>query len=71
MEKMVKYVIGNKSDVENRKVQLRDGKRYADQRSMPFFETSALINDGSINDVFSQLATDIKNAFDEAELTAV
>ena len=71
MEKMVKYVIGNKSDVENRKVQLRDGKRYADQRSMPFFETSALINYGSINDVFSQLATDIKNAFDEAELTAV
>jgi hypothetical protein len=71
MPKMVKYVIGNKSDVENRRVPIKEGRRYASQNQMPFFETSALINDGSINDVFSQLATDIKKTFDESELTTV
>ncbi|TNV75826.1 hypothetical protein FGO68_gene10410 [Halteria grandinella] len=71
MPKMVKYVIGNKSDVENRRVQIKEGRRYAEGNQMPFFETSALVNDGSINDVFSQLATDIKKAFDESELTTV
>ena len=59
MPKMVKIVVGNKSDVEKdrRKVALKDGKRYADQRTMEFFETSAMVNDGTINDVFSTLAT--------------
>lgn len=53
MPKMVKYVIGNKSDVENRRVPRKDGSKYAEKNNLPFFETSALVNDGSINDVFS------------------
>ena len=67
---MVKFVVGNKSDVEKekRKVQPKDGKKYADARKMNFFETSAFLNDGSINDVFTTLANKIKETFDEKEL---
>ena len=59
MPNMVKIVVGNKSDVEkeHRKVTMKNGKRYADQRAIEFFETSARVNDGTINDVFSTLAT--------------
>jgi small GTP-binding protein len=72
MPRMVKFLIGNKSDIEKerRKVQMKDGMTYAKNRKMPFYETSALLNDGSINDVFSNLATEIKKAFSETELTA-
>ena len=35
---------------------------------MNFFETSAFLNDGSINDVFTTLANKIKETFDEKEL---
>ena len=67
---MVKFLVGNKSDIEKsrRKVTTKDGEKYANSRKMQFFETSALINDGSINDLFSSLATEIKNTFSEAEL---
>ena len=68
---MVKMIIGNKSDLESRKVQMRTGKQFAEARNMEFFETSALINDGSINDVFSSLASAIKKAYNESELTTV
>lgn len=52
--KMIKIVIGNKSDVEKheRRVDIKTGRTYADSRNLLFFETSALNNDGSINDVF-------------------
>ena len=52
---MVKIVVGNKSDVDKdrRKVALKDGKKYAEQKQMEFFETSALANnDGCINELF-------------------
>ena len=68
---MVKIIIGNKSDLEARKVTLKDGKKFSDMKHMEFFETSALLNDGSINDVFSSLATAIKKAYHENELTTV
>jgi hypothetical protein len=35
---------------------------------MEFFETSAIINDGTINDVFSTLAKRIRETFSEEEL---
>ena len=71
MPRMVKFLIGNKSDIEKdrRKVQMKDGMTYAKNRKMPFYETSALLNDGSITDVFSNLATEIKKTFNESELT--
>ena len=72
MPKMVKFLIGNKSDMEKdrRKVQLRDGKKYSETNKMEFFETSAKVNDGSINDVFSTLASHIRKAFKDDELVA-
>ena len=72
MPKIVKFVVGNKSDVDKdrRKIPQKEGRAYAQQRGMQFFETSALLNDGSINDLFSALATAIKKSFQESELTA-
>ena len=69
--KMVKIIVGNKSDVDKdrRKIMMRDAKRFADHRVMEYFETSAKVNDGSINDVFSTLAGLIKKSFSEEELT--
>ncbi len=69
---MVKIVVGNKSDVDKdrRKVAMKDGKKFADLRKMEFFETSAMVNDGTINDVFSSLATQIKGKFSDEELVA-
>ena len=62
MPKMVKFLIGNKNDLDKdrRKVQLKDGKKYADQNKMDFYETSAKVNDGTITDVFSSLANKIR-----------
>ena len=63
--KMVKFLIGNKSDVDKdrRKVMIKDGKKYSEQQKMEFFETSAKVNDGSINDVFSTMANHIRKTF--------
>jgi small GTP-binding protein len=70
--KMVKIVIGNKSDVDRteRRVELKNAKQYAESKGLEFFETSAVVNDGSINDVFQKLAAMIKQNFSEEELTA-
>jgi hypothetical protein len=67
---MIKIVIGNKSDVEKheRRVDMRTGKAFAESRGLQFFETSAVLSDGSINDVFQKLATLIKQNFSEDEL---
>ena len=56
--KMVKFLVGNKSDIDKdrRKVQMKDARKYSDQYKMEFYETSAKVNDGSINDMFSTLA---------------
>jgi len=68
---MLKVVVGNKSDLESRKVTVQEGKRYADAKGYQFFETSALrFEDGSINDMFSSLATALKKTYNDSELTA-
>jgi GTPase SAR1 family protein len=67
---MIKFLIGNKSDLpyDDRKVPFITGKDYADKNNMKFFETSAIINDGRINDVFCALALRIRETFSEEEL---
>ena len=72
IEKMLKFVIGNKSDVEKseRRVEFKQGQAYKEQRGLEFFETSAVLNDGSITNVFDKLAAMIKLTFTEKELTA-
>ena len=63
-------LIGNKYDVENnrRQVQLKDGKKYSEEKNMEFFLTSAIVNDGSICDVFYTLAKKIRETFKDEEL---
>jgi hypothetical protein len=70
---MIKFVIGNKCDVDKdeRRIEMRQGRAFAEQRGYEFFETSAVANNGSINDVFSKLASMIKQNFTEEELTSV
>ncbi|CDW81616.1 ras-related protein rabf1-like [Stylonychia lemnae] len=70
--KMIKVVVGNKSDVDKseRRVDLKEGKLFAQQRDLPFFETSALLNDGSIDELFQKLASQIKQSFTKEELHA-
>ena len=68
---MVKVIVGNKSDVEDRKIKIQDAKKYASSKGIEFFETSALLNDGSVNDVFSSLAMALRRTFKDNELTAL
>eukprot|EP00347_Sterkiella_histriomuscorum_P012638 403367803 len=69
---MIKFIVGNKSDVDKseRRVDQRDGKLFAQQRGLPFFETSALLNDDSIEALFKKLANQIKSTFTQEELHA-
>ncbi len=71
MPKMVKIVVGNKNDLgkEKRKVKLTEGKAFAEQKNLEFFETSALGNDGSLNDIFATLANKIRESFSVQELS--
>lgn len=69
---MIKIIIGNKSDVDKdeRRVDMKTAKQFAESRGLEYFETSAVLNDGSINDVFTKLASLVKQTFDSKELTA-
>ena len=68
----VKFLVGNKSDIDKleRRVDIRQGKMFAEKHSLQFFETSALLNDGSISDLFKKLSVIIKQTFDESQLRA-
>ena len=58
-------LIGNKSDIDtNRQVSITDGKQFADENNMEFFETSAK-NQINIDNVFIKSAANILNLIDE------
>lgn len=58
-EKIVKYLVGNKSDKEkDRAVTRSEGQNLAKEFNIKYFECSAKLGD-SINDIFTQLANDI------------
>ena len=67
---MIKFLVGNKSDFdkERRKVLFKDAKEFSDLNKMEFYETSAKVNDGSINDLFSSLASHIRKTYKDEEL---
>ena len=53
------YLIGNKSDLENkRQVTIEEGKQFADENNLKFYETSAL-NGNNIEEIFVNSATDL------------
>ena len=65
--KIVKIIVGNKSDLPDRKVSIKEAKKYADSRGLQFFETSALNNEG-ISDLFGSIATAVRKTFQDHEL---
>jgi len=55
---LVWYLLGNKCDMENRKVTFEQAKSYAEMNNMKYFEISALTGE-YVNEVFRQLAVDL------------
>ena len=61
------YLIGNKSDLEDkRQITYEEGKKYAEDNNLVFFETSAL-NGNNIEEIFIQSATDLVNKLESGE----
>ena len=62
------YLIGNKNDLEDkRQITYEEGKNYADENNLVFFETSALTGN-NIEEIFIQSATDLVNKLESGEL---
>ena len=62
------YLIGNKSDLEDsRQVSYEEGKKFAEENHLKFFEASAL-NGHNIEEIFIQSATDLVNKLESGEL---
>ncbi len=58
IEKVVKIIVGNKSDAskDERRVDIKEGRAYAERRKLEYFETTTVINDGSVTVVFEKIA---------------
>ena len=62
------YLIGNKSDLEEkRQVTEEEGKKFAEENNLVFFETSAL-NGNNIEEIFVQSATNLIKKLESGEL---
>ena len=62
------YLIGNKSDLEDkRQVTYEEGKKFADDNNLVFFETSAL-SGKNIEEIFVKSASDLVNKLESGEL---
>ncbi len=62
------YLIGNKSDLEDkRQVTEEEGREFAEENNLVFFETSAL-NGNNIEEIFTQSATELVNKLEAGEL---
>ena len=62
------YLIGNKSDLEDkRQVTQEEGKQFAEENNLVFFETSAL-NGNNIEEIFVQSATELVKKLEAGEL---
>ena len=62
------YLIGNKCDLEDkRQVTEEEGREFAEENNLVFFETSAL-NVNNIEEIFTQSATELVNKLEAGEL---
>ncbi len=62
------YLIGNKSDLEEkRQVTQEEGKKFAEENNLVFFETSAL-NGNNIEEIFTQSAAELVRKIEAGEL---
>jgi len=63
------YLIGNKSDLEDkRQVSYEEGKKFAEENNLVFYETSAL-NGNNKEEIFIQSATELVNKLEAGELS--
>ena len=63
------YLIGNKSDLEDkRQVSQEEGKKYAEENNLVFYETSAL-NGNNIEEIFVQSATELIRKLEAGEIS--
>ena len=61
------YLIGNKNDLEDkRQVPYEEGKKFAEDNNLKFYETSALSGD-NIEEIFVQSATDLVTKIENGE----
>ena len=62
------YLIGNKCDLADvRQVTQEEGKKFAEENNLVFFETSAL-NGNNIEEIFVQSATELVKKLEKGEL---
>jgi Ras-related protein Rab-2A len=62
------YLIGNKSDLEEkRQVTYEEGKKFAQDNNLVFYETSAL-NGNNIEEIFNQSASQLVQKLEAGEL---
>ena len=62
------YLIGNKSDLEEkRQVTQEEGRQFAEENNLVFFETSAL-NGNNIEEIFVESATELVKKLEAGEL---
>ena len=62
------YLIGNKSDLEEkRQVTQEEGRQFAEENNLVFFETSAL-NGNNIEEIFIESATELVKKLEAGEL---
>ncbi len=68
---VLKFIVGNKADVEKaqRKVSLKEGKEFADQRGFEFFEVTAKEDKGEINGMFKEIIEQIRIKYPAEKLS--
>ena len=66
-----KILVGNKSDIDKsqRKVTLKEGKEVADMNDMEFYEVSAMLNEGGITGMFTEIIEKIRKKYNESQLS--
>ena len=57
-------IVGNKSDVNDRKISYEEGKKYAESKGYNFYETSAKSGD-NIEEVFNDIFEQLYKTFEE------
>ena len=62
----IKFIVGNKIDLNDRKVDFQEAKNWAEARNMTYFETSAITGSG-INDMFQFIASQLTELKQENE----
>lgn len=57
---VIKVLVGNKCDKDDRVVSIEEGEKLAQEHSVPFFEASAKTNQ-NVNEIFTYFAQELLN----------